>query len=485
MLCIISVANRGRIVGIACVAMLFGLLAIASPIMAQSNSDNLPPWQQTPGKGSEFRIPAVKKVAYEPAPQSAIEGEDSPTQKTTRTAPLTGSVLDDNYETPNHEVVSGPEEPILGGDEECTDCNLENCLNPFANRLWVRGEFLTMFGKSPSIQPLATTSTAGTTRPSAGLLGVRSTQILFGRENEDLGIMPGARFTLGYKIKPCEESGLEVSYMFLGNNSLDFSVSSDTTPIIARPFWNVQTALQDALIVAFPGQQTGSMNIKLTNEFHTLELLWRQAMYTESGRRLDFLAGYRYGHFAETLEVGSRSTFISQVGVIPVGTISQVSDEFAAKNDFHGGEVGFATKMQYCRWSVELLGKLAMGNTRSQINITGVSSITTPPNPAVTSRGGLLALPSNFTTIEENGLSVMPELGLTVGYDLTCRLRATLGYSFLYWSRVARPTDQIDLNINPSQLSGGTLSGTPAPQFRYTPGDYWIQGLTFGLDYRF
>ena len=74
-------------------------------------------------------------------------------------------------------------------------------------------------------------------------------------------------------------------------------------------------------------------------------------------------------------------------------------------------------------------------------------------------------------------------------------MKATFGYSLLYLSQVARPGDQIDasgqaagstnVNVNPSQLSGGDLTGVPSPQHRFITTDFWAQGLSFGLDYRF
>ena len=38
--------------------------------------------------------------------------------------------------------------------------------------------------------------------------------------------------------------------------------------------------------------------------------------------------------------------------------------------------------------------------------------------------------------------AVQYELGVTLGFDLTERLQATFGYTFMYWSRVARPGDR-------------------------------------------
>jgi hypothetical protein len=232
--------------------------------------------------------------------------------------------------------------------------------------------------------------------------------------------------------------------------------------------------VQRALPIVFPGQQTGGIAIDLSNEFNTLEMLWRQSATMPSGRQVDFLAGYRYCHFGENLSIDSKSTYTVGVPPIPIGTIQLVNDRFLTVNDFQGGEVGISTKTRYGRWSAELLGKMALGNTRSLVNISGLTTLSGNATPTI---GGLLALPSNSGVFTENDFTVIPELGLTIGYDLTERLKATCGYTFLYWSRVARPCDQVDLNINPA--------GNSVPTFRYVPGDYWVQGFTFGLDYRF
>ena len=57
-----------------------------------------------------------------------------------------------------------------------------------------------------------------------------------------------------------------------------------------------------------------------------------------------------------------------------------------------------------------------------------------------------------------------------------------------YYSRgpsVARPGDQIDRNINTSQLPPGDLSGIASPEMSFVTSDFWAQCLSFGLDYRF
>src|SRR5262249_52427039 len=66
-----------------------------------------------------------------------------------------------------------------------------------------------------------------------------------------------------------------------------------------------------------------------------------------------------------------------------------------------------------------------------------------------------------------------------------------VGYSFLYVSSVARPGDQIDPVINPntSPAIGGNFSGIPSspphPALNIRDTDFWAQGLTFALEFRY
>jgi hypothetical protein len=67
-------------------------------------------------------------------------------------------------------------------------------------------------------------------------------------------------------------------------------------------------------------------------------------------------------------------------------------------------------------------------------------------------------------------------------------VRLTFGYQFLYWSRVARPGEQIDRVINPTQIpvfGGNQLLGPARPEPLFTTTDFWAQGLNLGLEVRF
>ena len=115
----------------------------------------------------------------------------------------------------------------------------------------------------------------------------------------------------------------------------------------------------------------------------------------------------------------------------------------------------------------------------------GASAVAVPGQPIQQYDDGMLVLATNRGETADSGFAAIPELGVNIGYMLTPRLKATVGYSFLYWSRVLRPADRIDMHLNPSLFQGGALDGYPAPEGKFVAADYWAQGLNFGLDYRY
>ena len=141
-----------------------------------------------------------------------------------------------------------------------------------------------------------------------------------------------------------------------------------------------------------------------------------------------------------------------------------------------------------------MTGKVALGSTHQVVNIQGDTTQTALPGgfaPMPGSfAGGIYALPTNSGRRFANEFSVIPALELKVGYQLTQRLRATLGYDFMYWNQVVRPGNQIDHSINPTQsvpfgTTGGVLVGPAVPAALFNRTDFWAQGVSFGLELRF
>ena len=99
---------------------------------------------------------------------------------------------------------------------------------------------------------------------------------------------------------------------------------------------------------------------------------------------------------------------------------------------------------------------------------------------------GLLVQPTNAGTYNRDQFSVIPQIGLTGGYQVTQRLRLTAGYTLLYWTRVARPGDQIDLDVNTEQIAPPTDVdlAIARPRFVFRDTDIWAHGISAGIDYR-
>ena len=200
------------------------------------------------------------------------------------------------------------------------------------------------------------------------------------------------------------------------------------------------------------------------------------------GCRTDFLVGYRFLRLDDGLGIREELTSTDP----ELSGAFLVQDTFGTRNQFNGGEFGFVHQTQWGRWSLEFLPKIAFGVTREAVSIAGSTRTTEADGTRHTDSGGLLALQPNIGHYVRNEFAVVPEVDLTVGFQWTPRLRSTLGYTFIYWSRVARAGDQIDLKVNPTLLpNGGPPEGDLThPMFAFHEAGYWAQGLNFGLDYR-
>ena len=99
--------------------------------------------------------------------------------------------------------------------------------------------------------------------------------------------------------------------------------------------------------------------------------------------------------------------------------------------------------------------------------------------------GGRYAL--NIGTFHSDDWTVLPELGLTLGWRATDNVRVTLGYSLLWLDRVARAGDQVDLTVNPTLIpaSGVAPTGPNRPAVVFTRSDVWIQAISLGVEFTY
>lgn len=362
------------------------------------------------------------------------------------------------------------------------------CCHGFSPTWYGQVDLLAWWFKPNHVPPLVTTSPDGTPRPSAGVLGEPGTDILVGGSGLDDNYRPGVRLTVGYWLDDCQLSGLEFTGFAVGDgaNSGNFyaeSVGTPLSPILARPFNNVLLGQPDSQLVAFPGVVEGSIQTETHSELYSVALLLRRNWLRDCGRRLDWVGGYRYLRFRESLTIRERLTSTNPGGVVPVGTTFAIDDAFGTENDFHGGEVGLSTLLTRGCWDFDILAKLAVGNMHQRATIDGQTAITVPTQPVYVGRGGLLALPTNMGSYSWDEFALIPELNLNLRYRWSDRLSFDVGYSLLWVTEIARTGGQIDLNVNPSQLPGnrGNLVGPAAPLPVLDSSDMWLQGMNFGV----
>ena len=355
------------------------------------------------------------------------------------------------------------------------------CWTPFRDRLWVRADYLRWWTKGFNVPPLVTTSSDDPiVLGTSGALGNLNTTILFGNDRLNSDARSGGRISFGYWLDPCKLAAIEATYFGLNDESTTFQATSD----VARPFFDVPGRAEAAWPVDVTGLVDGAIDISATTELHSFEVLLRRALPAEYCSRLDFVVGYRYARLNDDLRIAQQGSSVDVNAFFPAGQTVEMLDLFETENEFHGAELGLVAEMRHCRWTLEMLMKLSLGGTESRVNIDGGTLVDGVPRVAA---GGMLTQGSNIGTYVRDEFTMIPELGVTLGYDLTCRTRFMFGYSFLYWSKVARPGDQIDLALD---LDYGTVppqqaAGAMHPEFSFATTDFWAQGLSFGLDHRF
>jgi hypothetical protein len=361
-------------------------------------------------------------------------------------------------------------------------------------RFWARTEYLLWWVKNAPLPiPLVSTGDAVNDNPP-GALGQNGTRVLLGNSGLDFRTFSGMRFTLGGWINGCGDIGMEASGFVLERRSNRFFAASDGAgnPLLAFPFFNRTPGFEreDSLRISDPtanGQFAGNVLVASSlqlwgAEFNGVVALWRTPSVDYT-----LLVGFRYMDLQESLRILNQTNDFS----VNPNTVTLLQDGFNTRNQFYGGQVGGRFNWQRDRLSLDVTGKLALGATHQVVDIQGSSTQTGPfaATPG-TFPGGFFAQPSNIGRTSANQFAVLPSLEMKVGYQITERLRAFVGYDVLYWNQVVRPGNQIDRNVNLTQSSvlggfGGVMAGPTAPAPLFQRSDFWAQGVTFGVEFRY
>lgn len=345
-------------------------------------------------------------------------------------------------------------------DSESSEC---------APRNWANFEFLYWATQGVSPSPVVTTSSPTAAPGVAGALGQAGTIPLFGANRTLNQFRPGFRVEFGHWFASNPTWGVSMRFYDLGAISEQFLGGSNGTNILSynQAIPTPQGPVPVPLYVAYPGLAIGSTSASVHSNFLGGDVNLRKRASTQSSVELDWLTGYRVMHLGDNLV--SSFDVISATVPQPFGARAVGEDRVATQNQFHGGQVGFVATHRHGQFSFGFQSTVALGVTLSELDDTRIRAVT-PGAVGLHGIGPLPAVPLVVSRNEEQyAFAVVPEVGLTLGWQPSDSVRLTFGYNFVYWSDVRRAQAVYDL--------------TPVPAAGTT--DFWAQGINWGLELRY
>lgn len=395
-------------------------------------------------------------------------------------------------------------QPYVAGTGPAPDwmhCLPAGCCNPnqpdemkcYGGHFWVNADYLLWWLKQPKVPPLVTSSTPA----SAGVLGNPDTTVLFGDRHLDLDRRNGIRASMGYTC-PDEILGIEGTGFYFFDNRRRFQTASDAggSPVIARPFINAATGLETVQLVAFPGSFAGDVQVSNLTRFWGSDVNLIGVVYGGCQANFDFLGGFRYLDLNDDFRMVKNSTLLpagqsalNGILILPPAS-NTVTDRFVTRSQFFGGQMGGQAEFRCGCIFLDLIGKVALGNSHEVITISGSTSVTQPGVGTTTVPGGLLALASNSGQFRQDDFAMVGEAQVNLGIQICKVFRAYVGYNFLYWSDVVRTGDQITRVISESQIPSSITFGIPAagptaPPLPFRQSSFWAHGLNGGFALRY
>jgi hypothetical protein len=381
---------------------------------------------------------------------------------------------------------------------------------PFGNGTWGNVEYLLWrFNSTPLPNPLVNTGGFMPPAPPAPPPPPPD-PVVFGGNGYSAGWQSGFRVTLGGWLDNDRSYGVEASGFYIVPRTPTNFAMGTTNPnqVLAIPFNNVtpgggtggvssgvigtNAAGQTAFLISGGGAGTpliGSVSVSSYTSLWGAELNGVVNLYRTDRIQLNLLGGFRYADLTEDLYINTQTSDPNFGPLVP----ATFADHFGTRNQFYGGQLGLKGEWSNGIFFVNAAGKVALGVNHETVSIDGSFSDPVPIflNNYGAGPGGLFAQRSNIGQYTRNRFTVLPEGELQAGVNLGSHVRVFAGYDFMYMSTVVRPGNQIDNNINLSQMGGtpnhtpNTLIGQPSPGVPFQSSNFWAQGVTFGMEFRY
>lgn len=393
--------------------------------------------------------------------------------------------------------------------------------------LWLRADYVLWSATKQTLPALVTSA------PTAAQLPLgQGGSVIYGNNSVPEDILNGGRATIGFWFPRHPNWGMEASFFRVGDRNSTFAASSDGTTALGRPIIDTTPVALAAIApgrfivipnpaVNTPGTEIvaqagtpGMITVNSNTNFWGLEANLRRKICCHPGYWLDGIIGFRHFELQDTIDITENIGAFRDINANGTSFGSAtVYDSFGTRNTFNGAQVGLETEWRFRpRLTLGSSFKVAVGSVHQVVNINGATTLTNASfsNGTVianqTQPGGLLAQSTNIGQQSTDRFAFMPEFGIKLGIDLTPHWRFYAGYNIMYLSNVVRAGDQIDLNVNRTQLPfrgtttvanvagvpvvqtngrPGTLVGSPTPAVLFRTTDFWAQGVSFGMEYRY
>jgi hypothetical protein len=314
--------------------------------------------------------------------------------------------------------------------------------------------------------------------------------VLLGGGDVDTNPNYGFKLTGAYRFD--SRLGVELTGFYIPTRSTSSSVSSTGQPgstDLLLPFFDVTTGQENVTEISYWPTYRGTAQATFSNNLGGGELNATWTLPAQDALRVDLIGGFRFLQLRESYTITTSSPYNP-----PNPTdIWNTTDAFDARNRFYGLQLGARATYDQGPWVGSVNAKVALGTMQERVSVNGNLETNDYTNygPTQNFPGGYFALPTNNGEHSRTTFAVVPEIALKVGYRLTRDATVYIGYSLLYASDVARPGDQINRNINPTQtVSYGNDPpvkpvGAAQPTFSFTTSDFWAQTLSIGFAYMF
>ena len=355
-------------------------------------------------------------------------------------------------------------------------------------RSWLSAELMIGWAKGVQLPPLATSNPV-----APPVLGDPNTAVVLGGRRSGFGGYPGGRFTAGRWADPDRTFGAEVGYTLFGTHTDTTAVGGggpNGTSLLGRPLFNPRAGAEDVVYVAHP-LMTGSLRVSESLRVQGWEATGLARLAGDAFFRVHAVGGYRYFQVNEGVRFDQRSEFVRTVGDLAVVHRSASADQIDGHNGFHGGLLGLRAQFDGHGIFLQFDGRVSLGQVTQVVTVSGqtIAARDLPTGPEVVAfPNGVFGQPTNAGRIGRGRFAVLPEAGVRLGGQFGPRWWWHVGYQFTYLSDVVRAADQLDRTVDLTQAIPDPLnliSPATRPRVPFARSDFWVQGVTLGLEWRY